>query len=665
MRLLDTTQKIMNIRILSWETKGLRCPDMKVDFDQNKKIHFVQMPNGTGKTTIINLIKHTLSNNWENIDVNDFEDEFRDIKKGEFKLSIQSKINNKKNQIVFKVNLDFSDGSFDVKTTSGRQGERDGFKPTEEIEAFITDKHIRTFIFEGDKLGSYFSPKQDIAIDTIDTFSGISKISDLEDRLQNTFKEMKRGAIGNTEDSLQDEVDDLRDQKDQIEMALETAKEKRNKFSPKLEALNLELEQKENKDKNRNTDLEMLDEDISDIKASMNALESKIALQFKNPYNVSKALSETGKTFLDQLEKQKLPGYAREFLHELAEDDKCICGEEITKEKRKNILENSERYLGGDDALIVNRIKSENKDSIEASKTGRKQMQENFDKLKKLNDEYHEKNKERKKLAIQIAKESGLYEKIEKRDKLQTKVQIIDDEIQKLKRIDSETIADVKKKNAKQIFSLFGINNKLIGAEEKLAKKQGYLSEKESLDNFASCLKDAAEDSRETIINEIKTSLNKKIHSTHKDKTFEIEKIDKCLNVKHQKGGGSGAQKVIAVTAFALSVLERSGVSFPLVIDHPVIAIEDESRNEFSQMIVEVCHQAINFVITGEKADFIIDKKTNEMHSFLDNISTAHTIFRTDRNISQPRNMPNKIDLKTENAVITTDKDYFINFSRI
>ena len=84
-----------------------------------------------------------------------------------------------------------------------------------------------------------------------------------------------------------------------------------------------------------------------------------------------------------------------------------------------------------------------------------------------------------------------------------------------------------------------------------------------------------------------------------------------------------------------------------------------------SQMIVEVCHQAINFVITGEKADFIIDKKSNEMHAFLDNISTTHTIFRTDRNISQPRNMPNKIDLKTENAVITTDKDYFINFSRI
>ena len=50
------------------------------------------------------------------------------------------------------------------------------------------------------------------------------------------------------------------------------------------------------------------------------------------------------------------------------------------------------------------------------------------------------------------------------------------------------------------------------------------------------------------------------------------------------------------------------------------------------------------------------------MHAFLDNISTTHTIFRTDRNTAI--NIL-KIDLKTENAVITTDKDYFINFSRI
>ena len=45
---------------------------------------------------------------------------------------------------------------------------------------------------------------------------------------------------------------------------------------------------------------------ISDIKGSMNALESKIALQF-NPYNISQALS-VGKTFLDQLRNKSSRG---------------------------------------------------------------------------------------------------------------------------------------------------------------------------------------------------------------------------------------------------------------------------------------------------------------------------------------------------------------------
>ena len=88
----------MNIRILSWETYGLRCPDMVVDFDEKKSIHFVQMPNGTGKTTVINLIKHTLSDNWKSVDINEFEDDQRDIKEGLFKLSFKKEIIIKKNK---------------------------------------------------------------------------------------------------------------------------------------------------------------------------------------------------------------------------------------------------------------------------------------------------------------------------------------------------------------------------------------------------------------------------------------------------------------------------------------------------------------------------------------------------------------------------------------
>ena len=77
----------MKIKILTIKTIGLRCPDLAIDFPNKKNIHFLQMPNGTGKTTLINLIKNTLSNSWRN--VNSFKS--KDSKKsyGQFIIQLQ------------------------------------------------------------------------------------------------------------------------------------------------------------------------------------------------------------------------------------------------------------------------------------------------------------------------------------------------------------------------------------------------------------------------------------------------------------------------------------------------------------------------------------------------------------------------------------------------
>ena len=49
----------MDFEILGWEAKGLRCPDGKIDLckDGSKKINLIQMPNGTGKSTYLELIR--------------------------------------------------------------------------------------------------------------------------------------------------------------------------------------------------------------------------------------------------------------------------------------------------------------------------------------------------------------------------------------------------------------------------------------------------------------------------------------------------------------------------------------------------------------------------------------------------------------------------------
>ena len=54
----------MRIEIVGWESEGLRCPDITVDLRRSEtvpSVTLVQMPNGTGKTTTLDLLNATLS----------------------------------------------------------------------------------------------------------------------------------------------------------------------------------------------------------------------------------------------------------------------------------------------------------------------------------------------------------------------------------------------------------------------------------------------------------------------------------------------------------------------------------------------------------------------------------------------------------------------------
>ena len=53
------------MRILGWKAHGLRCPDHEIDCtDTDNNVHsvtLIQMPNGTGKTTTLALLRAALS----------------------------------------------------------------------------------------------------------------------------------------------------------------------------------------------------------------------------------------------------------------------------------------------------------------------------------------------------------------------------------------------------------------------------------------------------------------------------------------------------------------------------------------------------------------------------------------------------------------------------
>ena len=80
----------MKVSIKSWQTENLRCPDMEVDLTSNGKIpkvSLIQMPNGTAKSTLLELMKISLSGDpLKPSEVAEFQDPKTSPTKGFFEL---------------------------------------------------------------------------------------------------------------------------------------------------------------------------------------------------------------------------------------------------------------------------------------------------------------------------------------------------------------------------------------------------------------------------------------------------------------------------------------------------------------------------------------------------------------------------------------------------
>ena len=98
----------MDVKIISWKSKGLRVPDWETDIDpeNGKKTSVLMMPNGIDKTTTLNLLRFSFCDysNMLEKNISSFQKSKSKEDKGEFVLNI--KVNNEKYRI--KTIFDFN-----------------------------------------------------------------------------------------------------------------------------------------------------------------------------------------------------------------------------------------------------------------------------------------------------------------------------------------------------------------------------------------------------------------------------------------------------------------------------------------------------------------------------------------------------------------------------
>ena len=137
------------LRILGWTSEGLRCPDHEVnccDSDGHPfAVSLIQMPNGTGKTTTLSLLRASLSGggedrSWDPARVREYRKKGSASATGMFTLRLT--LNGRR--LTVAMEFDFEAGRIGFRTTYG-SGQESGFRPPLELRRFMSEG-LREFL---------------------------------------------------------------------------------------------------------------------------------------------------------------------------------------------------------------------------------------------------------------------------------------------------------------------------------------------------------------------------------------------------------------------------------------------------------------------------------------------------------------------------------------
>ena len=649
-----------SLRILGWTIRGLRCPDHTIDFtrddDEPYGVSLIQMPNGTGKTTILSLLRAAISgaainNAWSTYTVNQFKDRDSDPSTGSFEVRLL--LSNRRVTILML--FDFDDDIITYKTSIGK-GLRDGFHPPPEFRQFMNSNFVNYCIFDGELaehlLDSNYADAQTIveSLFQLNTFRDIRQkiteywdsITDKVDASEEKGLTRRRNRIIRlraliTErqaslNELQREVEELKNKKDKMNQKYE---EEIGTFESIFEDLH-----------EKQTMVEDFSKKVRDV--SQDILE-----RMRDPHVLSPDFSKAMLSLKDGLDRVKLPqSAAREFFLDLTNEEECICGREIDAHIAEEILERSQRYLAEDDMSLLNAIKSDIRGNINAEiDSDQNDLLDEVLQLRQCMDE-------------EIRARNSLDQFKYETERLDPKIQEIRQEIIDLEReiqyLEAEKTKYTSPEAGQNDESTFGIevlSERLSNAEEKLAEITQTLTIRNKCELLKSIVDNAHTMSRDEIANDVCEITNGRIKEVMPSNRISLDRIDRHLVLEGQQGGSAGETLSIAY-AYLSTLFNRTDHQFPFVVDSPAGPIDLHIRPKIGRLIPSLTEQFIAFTISSERPGFVDELKqaSSEELQFI-TLFRKHTGFEIETG-----NVPDKDMTLTTNGVLVEDEEFFDRF---
>lgn len=592
------------LQVLGWKAEGLRCPDHEISCvrtgSKPNAITLIQMPNGTGKTTTLTMLRVALSGRWHRDPP--VQSELRKFQKkggsssGLFELRLM--MNDKR--VTIRLEFDFEAGRVRYRTTRG-SGQLDGFDPPPEFRRFLNPNFVDFFVFDGELAAHLLDQQYTDADKVVEALFQLRTLQSAREKVGDYWdRQAEEKGSEQSKRFRETKLSRIRERLKLLERERRRLTSERSEAAAKLEAQRIAYH--EEIVKGQTSEKEIGDAEDGLRKAQDEVRDQSIVVldAMRTPHRLSAEFAEAIYDLKLNLDRAKLPGTAaREFFQDLAEEKRCVCGTEIDDDLREKIRTRAANYLGSDEVGFLNAMKTDIEEAVGVSReTPAGELQAQIADLdSKVSTERDAHNvldalrsaAEQADPAVKAAKEEI--------DALETKIEEIDDELEKFDDKDTQQVID-------KTWGIEVMRKRLAVAEEKLARASETLDLRRRRDVLTDVLSRAHRLAREGVMNEVCADANGKIGELMPDNDIRIEKIEHCLVLEGQEGGSVGETLSVAY-GFLATLFDRSDHQLPFVVDSPAGPIDLAVRPKIGELVPRLSAQFVAFTISSERERFI------------------------------------------------------------
>jgi DNA sulfur modification protein DndD len=647
---------VTEVRLLGWSAKGLRCPDHDISLERSAEkpyhVSLIQMPNGTGKTTTLELLRYAMSGPeaWgDRSALQEFAPRGSSGGRGQF--DVRLLVDGRRYTI--EMTLNFERQQDEYRTTLPN-GSSVGFKKPPSLVRILTPDFVPFFVFDGELAHALLDPKRTRAREALEVQFQLTTLNGFRNKLDRYWELKSRNSTAKGDKGLtqrQNRLADLRLRRAQLVQGRKSLVKQIASVTERHAALDAQYRTRFDQDSQAQAGRVRLEGELGRAQGNLDSVLVAALGEVRMPQNLSPRFTLGVQMLRDSLDRLKLPeSAAKEFFEELAHDEHCVCGEEMTEDRRIAILKRRDSYLGKEDMGILNSIKGSVKDLAGADASTYRAA---YDKqLSRLRDAVRERDEFQGELDALKAR------RLEGGDAELTAMKATLDEFEaELGRATSRLEVLDADDDGEDSDSIKGLDKRIKKAADQVAEATQTRDIRLKTSLLKSLITAAVEDATNRIAGQLVDATNKRLEGILTRSPLRVSDVRDSVVLDGQSKGSPG-QTLALGYAFLLGLFDAGQVSLPFIVDSPTGALDKNVRREIAGLLPDISKQLVAFTTSSEYEDFVpvLDQAAKGDIQYL-------TMFRLNEATKGLLSRVSASDLtQTSNGALVRSKDFFADF---